>query len=282
MLPANSTAVTAFSLQANATAAVNISTSKNAKGPVVTIQIQPATGFSLGVLDSVVGNIDVSLLNTVGNAVLQTIVIPFANREMKDGLPLPSVEGVSFLNTATSLVGGHIQISTDINYKPTHVYEEQGQCLSSAGNSTCPAGEKVCNYLPNKYQCCFSGESCIPNVGCRCFKEKLCLKKQQALKQRARFVTGAAAAPPTCPASELLCNYLPNKYQCCFSGEQCIKNVGCRCFEEKLCLKKQHERALAAGNSTCPAGEKVCNYLPNKTACCFSGESCIPNVGCRC
>lgn len=32
----------------------------------------------------------------------------------------------------------------------------------------------------------------------------------------------------------------------------------------------------------CPAGQKECTYLPGKTACCLAGESCIPNVGCRC
>eukprot|EP00742_Colponemidia_sp_Colp-10_P004023 GILJ01004291.1.p1 GENE.GILJ01004291.1~~GILJ01004291.1.p1 ORF type:complete len:266 (-),score=26.78 GILJ01004291.1:164-961(-) len=33
---------------------------------------------------------------------------------------------------------------------------------------------------------------------------------------------------------------------------------------------------------TCPSGQEVCKYLPGKTECCTKGESCIPNVGCRC
>jgi len=32
-----------------------------------------------------------------------------------------------------------------------------------------------------------------------------------------------------CPAGQQLCNYSPNKFQCCLPGERCIKNVGCRC-----------------------------------------------------
>lgn len=36
----------------------------------------------------------------------------------------------------------------------------------------CPSGEDVCNYSPQKSQCCLSGERCIPNVGCRCFNLK--------------------------------------------------------------------------------------------------------------
>jgi len=35
-------------------------------------------------------------------------------------------------------------------------------------------------------------------------------------------------------------------------------------------------------NTTCPSGESVCNYAPDKTECCLAGENCIPNVGCRC
>jgi len=37
------------------------------------------------------------------------------------------------------------------------------------------------------------------------------------------------AAPPNCQPGQKLCNYSPNKYQCCPAGEQCIPNVGCRC-----------------------------------------------------
>jgi len=35
-----------------------------------------------------------------------------------------------------------------------------------AGN--CPTGEPECDYSPGKYECCYAGEMCIPNVGCRC------------------------------------------------------------------------------------------------------------------
>ena len=50
------------------------------------------------------------------------------------------------------------------------------------------------------------------------------------------------------------------------------------------CLK---QRGLAArmfvqAGTTCPAGEPACVFLPGKQECCFPGEMCIPNVGCRC
>ncbi|CAF3403679.1 unnamed protein product [Rotaria sp. Silwood1] len=36
----------------------------------------------------------------------------------------------------------------------------------------CPPNQKKCTYAPHKTQCCLVGESCIPNVGCRCFNFK--------------------------------------------------------------------------------------------------------------
>jgi protein-disulfide isomerase len=41
---------------------------------------------------------------------------------------------------------------------------------------TCKPGEKLCNYSPNKYECCTPGEGCIPNVGCRCDRVIGCSK----------------------------------------------------------------------------------------------------------
>jgi len=33
-----------------------------------------------------------------------------------------------------------------------------------------------------------------------------------------------------CPSDKKTCEYLPGKIQCCLPGENCIANVGCRCF----------------------------------------------------
>jgi len=37
----------------------------------------------------------------------------------------------------------------------------------------------------------------------------------------------------TCPAGKVECDYAPQKSQCCLPGENCIPNVGCRCFNLK-------------------------------------------------
>jgi len=42
------------------------------------------------------------------------------------------------------------------------------------------------------------------------------------------FVEKSSTAA-TCPAGQVSCEYLPGTSQCCLAGENCIKNVGCRC-----------------------------------------------------
>ena len=41
-----------------------------------------------------------------------------------------------------------------------------------------------------------------------------------------------ASKPPTCAANTTLCNWEPNKYECCTKGENCIPNAGCRCLTQ--------------------------------------------------
>jgi len=45
--------------------------------------------------------------------------------------------------------------------------EADGQA-NAEWKPVCPEGEQACEYLPNKWQCCKDGESCVRNVGCRC------------------------------------------------------------------------------------------------------------------
>lgn len=46
------------------------------------------------------------------------------------------------------------------------------------------------------------------------------------------------------------------------------------------CQDIRHED-LGAGE-VCPSDRASCEYMPGRTECCTSGESCIPKVGCRC
>lgn len=44
--------------------------------------------------------------------------------------------------------------------------------IDIAANKTCPAGQELCTFAPERTECCLQGEKCIPNVGCRCFNLK--------------------------------------------------------------------------------------------------------------
>jgi len=50
----------------------------------------------------------------------------------------------------------------------------------------------------------------------------------------------------------------------------------------KCSQRSAASRVFVEQVTDCPAGEPACTYLPGKTECCFAGEMCIPNVGCRC
>ena len=58
----------------------------------------------------------------------------------------------------------------DAHFAKLLVQQPRAASATSAANSTCPSTEKVCDYAPHESECCLIGESCIPNVGCRCLK----------------------------------------------------------------------------------------------------------------
>jgi len=96
------------------------------------------------------------------------------------------------------------------------------------------------------------------------------------------LASSEAVQDTVCPAGQQECTYAPHKSQCCLAGENCIPNVGCRCFDLKSVIDPILAPNEAAQDPICPAGQKECTYAPHKSQCCLAGESCIPNVGCRC
>lgn len=50
-------------------------------------------------------------------------------------------------------------------------------------NKDCPIDTKKCEYLPGKVECCTKGEACIPNVGCRCYKNSCASEKVQGMME---------------------------------------------------------------------------------------------------
>lgn len=121
--------------------------------------------------------------------------------------------------TPTFVING-VQVSAD----PSWTLQQWMQLLdpffaTTMLATTCPAGQKQCEYLPGKTECCLGGESCIPNVGCRCAAEN-----REGCRQ--------SKIAPSCPSGQTQCEYLPGKTECCLGGESCIPNVGCRCSAE--------------------------------------------------
>ena len=49
----------------------------------------------------------------------------------------------------------------------------EDEAMVTLSNSTCPSGETSCEYVPNKYMCCYPGELCIKNEGCTCFSRQV-------------------------------------------------------------------------------------------------------------
>jgi protein-disulfide isomerase len=119
--------------------------------------------------------------------------------------------------------------------QPLCRYRKEGEVNSTA----CTTPEVPCEYLPGKIQCCLEGEACIRNVGCRCGVNDYPVVEQDddvifpphddtALCHIQRVKT-MFSAPPTCPATQFPCEYLPDHWHCCFAGDFCIRNVGCQC-----------------------------------------------------
>lgn len=71
------------------------------------------------VTESRIGPIDAQNLTAVVNLLCQYAVIPLLNSFANQGVPIPLVDGVSFVNPAITLANGYIEVSTDFLYKPT-------------------------------------------------------------------------------------------------------------------------------------------------------------------
>jgi len=52
--------------------------------------------------------------------------------------------------------------------------------------------------------------------------------------------------------------------------------------KERQMRKNPFWEAGSLAPPSCPNGQTLCVYAKGKSECCLAGESCIPNVGCRC
>eukprot|EP01065_Artemidia_motanka_P026075 TRINITY_DN3099_c0_g1_i5.p1 TRINITY_DN3099_c0_g1~~TRINITY_DN3099_c0_g1_i5.p1 ORF type:complete len:486 (+),score=171.41 TRINITY_DN3099_c0_g1_i5:62-1519(+) len=122
-----------------------------------------------------------------------------------------------------------------------------GKCPSSAGGE---AGLPCCQ-VGTSYECCTGGEQCVPNVGCRCFEVRALQRKVCAPVAPDFDFNGTCPADGKCPSSAggaagLPCCQVGTSYECCTGGEQCVPNVGCRCFESAKADAADLRRAATA------------------------------------
>ncbi len=105
-----------------------------------------------------------------GNILVQEVILREKNRE-DSSLILWWYLGAT--GTPTFLING-VAVSADASWSLADWKSVIDPLLASNVQKSspvqvCPAGQKECQYLPGKTQCCLAGESCIQNVGCRCF-----------------------------------------------------------------------------------------------------------------
>jgi hypothetical protein len=115
------------------------------------------------------------VINMIGNAAVDAGVID-SKKQMVDGLAYGNQFDSdtrtswkygcsrSVIGTPTMLVNG-VYVAAQATWGLT---EWQAVLGGLTPNTTCPSGQESCEYIPGQYQCCLSGEACIPNVGCRC------------------------------------------------------------------------------------------------------------------
>jgi len=74
--------------------------------------------FVLGLVNSTIGPFDVTILDVLIDIALKTVVLPEANKIANRGVPLPSFDGLSFVNAFVAFASGYVNIATDLQYKP--------------------------------------------------------------------------------------------------------------------------------------------------------------------
>jgi len=92
--------------------------------------------FALSLVNSTLGPFDVSILNLLISIALNTVVLPDINKIANAGVPLPTVEGLSFVNTELKFSAGFVNLASDLSYTPPAIQmepETEWQIRFSAG-----------------------------------------------------------------------------------------------------------------------------------------------------
>jgi len=80
---------------------------------------------SLSLLNSTIGDFDVSVLQTIVDDLVKVALIPMVNKILATGFPLPSVSGLTFISPRVGWGDGYLYVSTNVNYLPPSVAAKQ-------------------------------------------------------------------------------------------------------------------------------------------------------------
>ncbi|XP_074744462.1 bactericidal permeability-increasing protein-like [Strix uralensis] len=109
----NATRVPAFLLNIDANVTGKPTITRNRLGGTVRL-----TGLSVEQVTSHVGPVEVERLETALKFGLWLFGVPWANKRLQAGVPLPVPRGLSLLNPRLSLQEGFVLIATDLHYEP--------------------------------------------------------------------------------------------------------------------------------------------------------------------
>ncbi len=91
-------------------------------GPVLGFALQDAKIRSMSIVKSAIGTFSVNALENTLNQIFAFVLVPFANKALAPGLPLPSIDGLTLVNPTLNILNNSFHIASDYAFKPkTHL-----------------------------------------------------------------------------------------------------------------------------------------------------------------
>jgi lipopolysaccharide-binding protein len=122
---ANGSVVNAFMLSALADAKLDVAVlQQNLTGKLSLLH----SNFSLESTN--IGPVNVTVLNTIVNALTTSVLIPLLNKLIGGGFPIPTVDGITFISPQVTLMSGYFTMETNFTYKPNFLTRAEEAVLA--------------------------------------------------------------------------------------------------------------------------------------------------------
>jgi hypothetical protein len=132
---------TAFTLACNATGALDLAVNLTVPGNETIVGNLSDVTCNLTVASSAVGSVAVSLLGDMITFVLGDVVVPTVNKALAAGIPLPSLAGLSLVDSEVAFGDGYVLMGTDLAFSGNLTAMLGGR--RGAALPTAPAGKKA-------------------------------------------------------------------------------------------------------------------------------------------